>query len=128
MRPTILLGLAPLLLGMAFGQTRPNVVEILKKVSETYQAVTQYELVASATARDVRTGSDVAGHTLFAFKPPNRYRMEGTFPGLSPDNTAIEQTVIVYDGSGAWLYLPKANQYGFFPSSALTDDARGRSA
>ena len=32
---------------------------------------------------------------------------------------------MVYDGSALWFYLPKTNQYGSVPASALTADAPG---
>ena len=37
---------------MALAQTQPDVSQILKKVSETYKAASQYELVGDATSHD----------------------------------------------------------------------------
>lgn len=108
-------GLFVLLSAAAFGQSTPNVTDILKKVSETYKSVSQYEFIADASTQAT------LNHVLFAFKAPNQYRMEGTLPG-SKD---FSEVVIVHDGSTAWFYMPKSNQYGSFPASLLTADAPG---
>jgi outer membrane lipoprotein-sorting protein len=125
MRRTIRLGLLTLLLRAASAQPQPDVAEILRKVSETYKAASQYEFVVDLKVRDEETATPVAGHVLFAFRSPNRYRVEGAIPGMSADFAAFGQAVIVYDGSTVWVYLPKSNQYTTIPISALTADAAG---
>jgi outer membrane lipoprotein-sorting protein len=121
MRSAIRLALFALVLHTAFAQNQPDVAEILKKVGQTYAAAKQYELVSKGHER-----KDAAGmHMLFAFQAPDRYRMEGKFPGLSGDDAAFDDTVIICDGSTVWFYLPKTNQYGSFPVSKLTPDAQG---
>jgi outer membrane lipoprotein-sorting protein len=119
-RPTIVIGLFVLVLRGALAQAQPDVAEILKKVSETYKGVSEYELVGDGTDTDSRSGKREAIHMLFAFKGPNRYRMEGTGAGVAPDGSG--QSVTVYDGSVMWMYLPESNQYGSFPGSELFND------
>src|ERR1700730_4084407 len=102
MRPPILLGLFALLLRAALAQTQPDVAEILKKVSETYKAASQYEFVADATVHEARTGRDVTSHMRFAFKAPDRYRVEGSMPGMSVGDLGPGEAIIVHDGSVVW--------------------------
>lgn len=118
-------GLFALFLRVALAQTQPDVAQILKKVSETYKGASQYELVADATSHDARTGKDESSHMRVAFKAPNRYRIEGGMPGMREGNSDFSDAVIIHDGSAVWFYLPKSNQYGSFPASALTEDAPG---
>jgi outer membrane lipoprotein-sorting protein len=106
-------GLFALLSPAAFAQSEPNAADILKKVGETYKSASQYEFIADIT------GVSAAGHMLFAFKSPDRYRLEGAFPdSLDLDDGGI----IVDDGSTVWLYQPQANQYLSFPASSLAAD------
>jgi outer membrane lipoprotein-sorting protein len=123
-RPTILLGLLALVLRGALAQAPPDVAEILKRVSETYKGVSEYELVGDATASDPETGKPGAFHVVFAFKGPNRYRMEGVGPGTGLDDLVFADMVMVYDGSVAWFYRPKSNQYGYFLGNDLFNDFR----
>ena len=125
MRPPILLGLFALVLRAALAQTQPDVAEILKKVSETYKAASQYEFVVDATVHEARTGRDVTSHMRFAFKAPDRYRVEGSMTGMSVGDLGLGEGIIVHDGSAVWFYLPTSNQYGSFPASGLTADAPG---
>jgi outer membrane lipoprotein-sorting protein len=101
---------------LAVAQTFPKVAEILENVSKTYSA-TQYEFVAEASGRGT------TGQMRLAFKPPNRYRMEGV--GLFGDDPGFDEMILVHDGAALWFYLPKSNQYGSFPASELTEDAPG---
>jgi len=103
----------------ARAQNQPDVAEILKKVSETYKATTQYELVAEFKGRDERSGTPEAGHVVMAFRAPDRYRFEGGLPGTFADGT------IVCDGSTVWFYQSQSKQYGSLPLSALTAEAPG---
>jgi outer membrane lipoprotein-sorting protein len=122
MRLAIRFALFSLVLRAAVAQTQPNAAEILKKVSETYEAVSQYEIVTEATGR----GADAtSGHMLLAFRPPNRYRMEGAISGLTGDAAAFGEPVVICDGSVVWFYLRKSNQYASFPLRELTHDAPG---
>ena len=105
MRSAILLGVVVLLSRPAPGQTPPGVAEILKKISETYRGVSQYELVAEAVKLP-GTNAPPRAHTRIAFKAPNRYRMEATIPrlmetaipGVVEDGAKFDETVVVYDG------------------------------
>jgi outer membrane lipoprotein-sorting protein len=116
MRSTVLIGLLAAFSSAVFGQTESDVAHILKRVAEIYGATREYVLEAEATGR----GSSV--HMRLAFKPPNRYRLEGVGFG---DDSAFAEAVIVDDGSTVWFYLPKSNQYTSFPASELTNDAPG---
>lgn len=122
MRAVIQFMLLALFLHGAEAQTQPEVAEILKKVSETYKAVSQYELEVDATTNE--DGKRVTLHMHFAFKAPDKYRMEGLGPGMSPLG-ADGYAVIVDDGSVIWFYLPKPNQYGSIPAGALAPNASG---
>ncbi len=51
--------------------------------------------------------------------------MEGAFPGLTGDDSASNDTVIICDGSVVWIYLRKSSQYASFPLAELTPDAAG---
>jgi outer membrane lipoprotein-sorting protein len=104
-------------------QTQPNVAGILKKVGETYKAATEYELAAKVSVGGSGTGT--TGHMRFAFKAPNRYRMEGAIPGMMAGGSGSSGAVAVHDGSALWFYLPASNRYGSIPASAMTEDAPG---
>jgi len=118
------LGLTTLLAHTASAQTHPDLRQILQRVSDTYRAASQYELFAAATTHDDDTNDTARMH--FAFKGPNRYRMEGALPGgMALDAAEFSQAVLVHDGSNLWFYLPKTNQYGSFSASQLTPDAGG---
>jgi outer membrane lipoprotein-sorting protein len=107
------LGLFALLLPAGFAQSQPNAADILKKVGEAYKSASQYEFIADVT------GARTSGQMLFAFKSPDRYRFEGTFP----DSVDLEEGgIIVDDGSTVWLYQPQSNQYLSFPASSLAAD------
>ena len=57
----------------------------------------------------------------FAFKAPDKYRMEGV--PLGPGSPA-EQGIVIFDGSTLWMYLPKSNQYGSMSSDQFTGPDR----
>ena len=121
------LGLLALLLRPAASQTQPDVSLILKRVSATYRAVSQYELFANATEQSAGSAKGKPMRMHFAFRTPNKYRFEGVMPGRRSDDDDSEPDamVMVHDGSTLWFYLPKTNQYGFFPATELTADAPG---
>jgi outer membrane lipoprotein-sorting protein len=123
MRHTIRVVLCGLFLSAALAQTPPNVAEILQKVSQTYKAAPNYEFVADLTLHE--GGATGSGHAIFAFEPPNRYRMEGAIPGAGGDDPASAKAVLVHDGSTLWAYMPESNQYFTVPASELTVDAQG---
>lgn len=125
MRRTIRFALFALLLRAALTQTQPDAAEILKKVGETYKAASQYEFVADATIHAEATGADAAFHIFFAFKAPDRYRMQGRMPGVTLENLDLGEAVIVHDGSAVWFYFPKSNRYGSIPASASPAGASG---
>jgi len=106
----------------AAAQEPPDVAEILKRVSEAYQAASQYELRASETMRLPGTDKSAVAETYVAFKAPDRYRLEGKIPGLFDENPDLDQAVMVYDGSGLWFYFPKPNLYTFVSADDLAAD------
>jgi len=116
-----------LLVSAVCAEAQPDVGGILKKVSELYKGAAQYQIVAETVGhKSEPQTADNSGRALFAFKPPNRYRMEGAIPGADRDAPELSGgVVIVDDASSVWFYMPKANQYGSFPASALTADAPG---
>jgi outer membrane lipoprotein-sorting protein len=121
MRMAVRFALFALALRVADAQSQPDVAEILKKVSETYDAVSQYEIATDSTGLGADTTS---GHMLLAFRPPNRYRMEGVISGLGGDASAFGEPIIICDGSVVWFYLRKSNQYAAIPLSELNKNAR----
>jgi outer membrane lipoprotein-sorting protein len=122
MRPAIgLLGVV--LFGRtAIAQPQPDVTEILKKVGATYQAATEYEFVVDGTIPADKNGTEASFHMLFAFKPPNKYRLEGAMPGMGFGHS---ESIAVHDGVNLWFYMPKENQYGSIPGEKLTPGAPG---
>jgi outer membrane lipoprotein-sorting protein len=114
-----------LFLHPVLAQTQPNVAEILRKVSQTYKAAANYEFVADATVRTDGANKGWSSHLLFAFVSPNRYRMEGAFPGMGSDDPVPGKALMVHDGSTLWFYFPESNQYVTFKASDLTNDAPG---
>jgi outer membrane lipoprotein-sorting protein len=104
-------------------QTQPNVAEILQKVSETYKIASEYEFVIDVTAHDPRTKKDLPGHTQFAFRSPNKYRME--MDGTASSGAISGSGLIVDDGSNVWMYMGESNQYGVISADKLTADAPG---
>ena len=125
MRSAIRFGLLALVLQAAVAQTRPDVAEILKKVAETYKAVSQYEFVVDLTLHDKEGGPPSATRMVFAFKAPNQYRMQGAIPGMSAGNPDVGEMLIVHDGSAVWFYFPKLNQYSTLPASELAANDPG---
>jgi len=124
MRPAVLLGMAALLWRAAYAQVAPDVAEILKKVSETYQ-VSQYELAAEQTLKLPGNQTPAHAHVHVAFKGPNRYRLEGLMPDLANDDPNLVEGAIVHDGSTLWIYFPESNQYGSIPADELAADNEG---
>jgi outer membrane lipoprotein-sorting protein len=110
---------AILLPAAALPQTRPDVTEVMKKVSEKYKNVTQYEFSMDLTTKNQDTGEPITTHFLLALKNPDKYRMEGVMPGTAGEVTTVD------DGSAVWFYMARTNQYGSFPVSALKADAPG---
>ena len=112
MRSAIRFGLLALVLQAAVAQTRPDVAEILKKVAETYKAVSQYEFVVDLTLHDKEGGPPSATRMVFAFKAPNQYRMQGAIPGMSAGNPDVGEMLIVHAGSAVRFYFPKLARLG----------------
>ncbi len=116
----IIIGLSAMLPSAAWAQARPSVAEILQRVGRNYKAVSKYEFTVDATATE--NGNRETYHMEFAFKAPDKYRMQGSIPALNVPDPSFKQATIVYDGSDVWFYFPKSNQYGSFSSSALKGD------
>lgn len=121
MRPIICVVGVALLMRTALAQPQPDIAEILNKVGETYQAATEYEFVIDGTM-PADKGAKASFHMLFAFKPPNKYRMEGAMPGMG---FGPGESIAVHDGVNLWFYMPKENQYWSIPGEKLTPDAPG---
>ena len=118
MRVFLAIALFTIFPSAAWAQAPLGVAEILQRVGRNYKAVSRYELIVDAT----EDGSRETYHMEFAFKAPDKYRMQGSIPALSVPDPSFKQATIVYDGSDVWFYFPKSNQYGSFPSSALKGD------
>ena len=118
MRHAIQLGISVLTLSAALAQSKPDVAEILKNVSETYKGASQYELVMHRTETDPKTGEQKIFHFRTALKAPDRYRMEGAFPD-STGRGPIKGMDIVLDGARIWFYDPDLNEYSSYPASAI---------
>jgi outer membrane lipoprotein-sorting protein len=118
-RPTILLGFLTVLSHAAVGQAEPDITEILKRVGEAYRAAKDYQLIGDATLREPGDNTATRIHLLEAFKPPNRYRVEGVIPVVDPQ---FGEIVIVHDGTVVWLYLREPNEYTSFTGSRLAGD------
>jgi outer membrane lipoprotein-sorting protein len=117
----IRLGLPVLLCGFALAQSQPDVKGILEKVSDTYKAASEYEIVMDMIRTKSGAGKPEATHQLVAVKPPDRYRVE------SPDRTDqdgknVKGLLIVLDGATLWFYDPSSNRYNFFPATAIGTD------
>ena len=110
-----------LLCGMALAQSQPNVTEILKKLSETYKAASEYQFVADTTETDPATGKREVGHIVIAVKAPDRYRMEGLLSDSYNGKTS-KRMDIVLDGKTIWFYDPQLKQYTSYPASAIGND------
>ena len=121
MRRAFSLVLLSLLIHPAIGQTTPDVAAILRKVSERYTAGTasQYEVMAGTSSHAEGDDKHTSGHMHVAYKAPNHYRMDGALPGMDAEPFSGE-ALIVYDGDTLWFYFARQNQYGSFPTAALT--------
>ncbi|HUJ51875.1 MAG TPA: DUF2092 domain-containing protein [Bryobacteraceae bacterium] len=101
---------------------QPDVGDILRKVNELYKGATQYEFTVEGGSDRGDAGGSL--RTLIAFKAPDRYRMDGVFPGMALDaQESGEGVLFVHDGSTVWLYFRKANEYASIPASALAADS-----
>jgi outer membrane lipoprotein-sorting protein len=125
MRRAIILGLSILLLGVASAQSQPDLAAVLRKVSDTYKAASQYELIGDATCRVRPPGTTASFHFLIAFRTPNKYRMQAGVPCVGPGTGDMGEALMVLDGSFLWFYFPAKNQYGSILASTLTADAAG---
>ena len=94
---------------------QPGVGEILKKVSRTYKAASSFELVAELTPLESSRDKRETGQMVFAFRDPNRYRMEMTEMREAPSTKAI----VVHDGSTLWMHSSDTNEYVSAPSSPM---------
>ena len=112
MQSSILLGLFALVPCTALAQAPPDVAEILKRVSDTYRAASEYELIIDLIAPVLPDEPDLSRHMHMAFKAPDRYRVEGLFPASQSD-----VGVVVEDGSTIWLYFPKVNEVASLPAN-----------
>jgi outer membrane lipoprotein-sorting protein len=94
---------------------------ILEKVSDTYKAASEYEIVTDMVRTNSGTGKQEATHQLVAVRAPDRYRVE------SPDRTdqdgkTSKGLLVVLDGVTLWFYDPGLNRYNSFPATAIGTD------
>jgi outer membrane lipoprotein-sorting protein len=132
MRTAIRFGLLVVFSYAAFAQTQPDAAEILKKVSETYKDVSQYEVESTVTIHDPSSGRDLSGSTRIAFKGPDKYREEAKGSLLTliadPSKPVVDEAITVYDGSKMWVYVPKSNEYRVYAVPKLPRDSRPEDA
>jgi outer membrane lipoprotein-sorting protein len=118
------LGLFVLFLHAVTAQTQPEVAEILKKVGDVYKPLSQYEFEIDVAFTEGK--KTVTTHVRFAFKAPDKYRMEGELPGLADPGSDLDGgAIVVDDGANFWIYLPRPSKYASIPASALTPGAPG---
>lgn len=93
-----------------YSQTLPNVDEVLKKVTDTYHDVTQYELV-----RVIRSSGPVeSAESHVAFRAPDKYRVElktDKLPTGSRSALATNDVFDIFDGVTLWEYRPGLHIY-----------------
>jgi outer membrane lipoprotein-sorting protein len=111
-----------LLLQAASAQPRPDVAEILQKVSAAYKGASQYELTLDETRTPQGNHQPESAHARVVFKAPNQYRMESTVSGSADDDPTLDETVLIHNGSTLWIYLPRSNQYLSYPADKAADD------
>ena len=132
MRAVIQAGLFALFLGEAFAQIQPDVAEILKKVTESYRDVSQYEVVTSVTFKDPTTKQITSRDMRFVFKAPDKYLEEVTGSDLAKETTPgdpiVDEVSTVYDGSRLWVYMPKLNKYRVYDAPNLPRDTAPEAA
>jgi|SRR5579862_2407611 len=116
----IQLGLLAVLASVTLAQSKPDVAGILKHVSDTYKAVSQYELVMDITKKDSLTGQEETVHSLTAVRAPDRYRVESS--SMGKDGKTSGGTTIVLDGTTIWFYDPVLNRYASYPASTIGHD------
>jgi len=123
MKLPIQLGLAGLLSGAALAQTKPDVTEILGKLSETYKAAQQYEIVADRVEKDPATGESEGAHMLIAVRLPDRYRIErAAIAEGSGGKDSKGINIVVLDGAAIWFYDSDLNQYTSAPAASIGKD------
>jgi outer membrane lipoprotein-sorting protein len=119
-------------LGVGFAQMQPDAAEILKKVTETYKDVSQYDLESTVTFHDPISGRDLSGSVRIAFKAPDKYREEakGAILTLNADASEprTDESVTVYDGAKMWVYMPKPNAYRVYTVPNIPRDSRPEDA
>jgi hypothetical protein len=87
--------------------------QILKKVSETYKAASQYELVGDATSHDARTGKDGTSHMRVAFQAPSSVQQDRSVASerreeseRAGDESSAQGTTWHVTNTIAWTELP----------------------
>jgi outer membrane lipoprotein-sorting protein len=118
--------MAALLLPAAQAQEKLDAAEVLRRVTEAYTNVKQFQLAGKAkivtTAVSDGAITDQSTHELLiALQEPDRVRVEMT-PG-NPDEDAI---YVISDGRDGWAYSPRRNEYmkvkpGRVPGTPLGD-------
>src|ERR1700722_4007380 len=116
MRAAIILGLTLLMLPAATAQTKPDLKAVLNKVSQLYKAATQYEFISEGTCRGEQARTGEPFHMLFAYRAPNKYRVQLSAPCRKPGEPDPGESLRVNDGSTLWAYSKKENQYVSIPA------------
>jgi outer membrane lipoprotein-sorting protein len=98
---------------VAVAQTKPDVTEILKKVSETYANPKQYQFSITATSRQLNRSGQTKVNTEtsdYAVQRPNKFRMWGNI-GTVLTGKDLGDMLTVVDGESTSFYSPKIKQY-----------------
>jgi len=132
MQAVVRVSLFALCTSAAFAQTQPDVTEILKKVTESYKDVSQYEVVTSATLKDPTTKQVTLRDMRFVFKAPDKYLEEVKGSDLAqqttPGDPIVDEVLTVHDGSHLWVYMPKLNKYRVYDDPNLPRDTAPEAA
>jgi outer membrane lipoprotein-sorting protein len=118
-----------LFLSIATGQTAPTPMEILRRVSETYSAASQYELLSSVVLRapDIPGPRTYSTHLWFA--APDKYRLQSSGDFCTGNDTGdcppgIHELLSVYRIGTLWIYAPGSNEYREHTAPNLPRDTR----
>jgi outer membrane lipoprotein-sorting protein len=108
---------------MAIAQTRPEGIDLLKRVSAVYRGVSQYEVEVSADDR-------LEGNSTLMrikFRSPDKYRIETIMQlrSSAADRSTSISALMGFDGSTWWGYRPDLGIYSTGKPVSLDADAMG---
>jgi outer membrane lipoprotein-sorting protein len=105
-------------------QSKPDIADILKKVSETYANPKQYQFSIIATSRQLNRSGQMKVDTEtseYAVKRPNKLRMSASGGALVMGKDLGEMLVVV-DGDNTWYYVPRIKQYTKYKGAPVHTD------